>query len=140
MKTGAILLISFNNTCQKGLVLFTHRNPLVADHNTVFAHTLQVMQGHNMGIMNPDEVFIINLFHNGFHRLMHDQFSGFGVDDDVILQCVDPRDLIQIQLHILIVGSYEDERFFDRRGGFLQQLLVTREVVTFVGGLQEPFK
>ena len=53
--------------------------------------------------MNPDEVLEIHFLHNGFHGLMHDEFSGDGINDDIIFHGINPDNFIEVELDIFVI-------------------------------------
>ena len=56
-----------------------------------------------MRVMNPDEVLEIHFLHNGFHGLMRDEFSGDGINDDIIFQGINPDNFIEVELDIFVI-------------------------------------
>ena len=62
-----------------------------------------MIQRDDVRVMNPDEVLEIHFLHNGFHGLMHDEFSGDGINDDIIFHGINPDNFIEVELDIFVI-------------------------------------
>ena len=56
-----------------------------------------------MRVMNPDEVLEIHFLHNGFHGLVNNEFSGQGINDDIIFHGINPDNFIEVELDIFVI-------------------------------------